>query len=97
MAGKGKRDPRRETLLARGVRMLDLPADAACALPRLELTGDRDLYLEHYRGVLAYGREEIHVDGGRWILRIRGAGLEIRAMRAGELRVGGRIDGLELI
>ena len=88
---------RRPTLREKTVRLLDLPAEAAGGPPRLTLTGDRDLYLERYRGVLAYGREEIHVDGGQWVLRVRGRGLEITAMRRGELRVAGRIDGLELV
>lgn len=88
---------RKESLGARAARWLDLPAEAAGSLPSLTLTGDRDLYLERYRGILAYGREEIHVDGGAWVLRVRGRDLEITALRAGQLRVTGPIDGVELV
>ena len=88
---------RKERLREKTLRILDLPADAAGAVPSLAMTGDRDLYLTSYRGILAYGREEIHVDGGGWILRIRGSGLEILAMRVGELRVTGWIRELALI
>ena len=88
---------RRPTLREKTARLLDLPAETAGGPPALVLTGDRDLYLERYRGILAYGKEEIHVDGGKWVLRVKGRGLEITAMRAGELRVAGRIDGLELV
>ena len=92
-----KERERRTTLREKTARLLDLPAQAAGSPPALILTGDRDLYLERYRGVLAYGREEIHVDGGQWVLRIQGRGLEITAMRRGELRLSGRIDCLELV
>ena len=92
-----KERERRITLKEKTARLLDLPAQAAGSPPVLTLTGDRDLYLERYRGVLAYGREEIHVDCGQWVLRVRGRELEITAMRRGELRVAGRIDGLELV
>ena len=95
--GDRRRGVRKERLRERALRFLDLPADAAGAVPCLTLTGDRDLYLTQYRGILAYGREEIHVDGGSWILRIRGRELEIRAMRVGELRITGWICGLELM
>ena len=88
---------RKPTLRERTAKLLDLPAEAAGGPPVLALTGDRDLYLERYRGILAYGRDEIHVDGGRWVLRVRGRDLEITAMRPGQLRVAGRIDGLELV
>lgn len=92
----GERD-RRPTLGERAARLLALPAGTLGGSLRLTLTGDRDLYLEGYRGVLAYGREEIHVDGGKWVLRVRGRGLEIAAMGPGQLRVSGPVDGLELV
>ncbi len=49
------------------------------------------------RGSLAYGKEEIHVDGGGWVLRILGRNLEIKAMRAGELRIFGVVTSLTLL
>ena len=88
---------RKQTLRERTARLLDLPAESVAGIPALVLTGGGDLYLERYKGVLAYGKEEIHVDGGKWILRVKGSGLEITAMRPGELRVAGRIDRLELV
>lgn len=78
-------------------RLLELPADGVAGLPRVELSGDRELYLEGYKGILSYGREEIHVDGGAWVLRILGQELEIKAMREGELRIIGWVSGLELL
>lgn len=77
--------------------LLDLPGDGAAGLPKLELTSDRDLYLANYRGILSYGREEIHVDSGAWVLRVQGRELELKAMRAGELRIGGCITRLEIL
>ena len=41
--------------------------------------------------------EEIHVDGGGWVLRILGRDLEIKAMRAGELRISGVVTSLTLL
>ncbi|MEG1999956.1 MAG: YabP/YqfC family sporulation protein [Evtepia sp.] len=75
----------------------DLPLDTATGLPYLELTGHRTLRMENYCGILSYSREEIHVDAGKWVLRIWGKELEIRAMRARELLISGSILGLERI
>lgn len=88
---------RKVSLREKTVRLLDLPADGVAGMPRAELTGDRELYLENYKGILAYGREEIHVNGGPWVLRITGRDLEIKAMRARELRIFGWITGLTLL
>ena len=53
--------------------------------------------MEHYKGILSYGREEIHVDGGAWVLRVLGRDLELKAMREGELRIVGWVTGLEIL
>lgn len=95
MPEKGK--PRRETLREKASELLDLPVDVVAGLPILELTGDRELRLEGYKGVLFCEKEEIQVDGGKWMLRVRGRGLEIRAMRERELLISGWITGLDLI
>ena len=78
-------------------RYAGLPADGVAGVPRAELIGDNEVFLEHYRGILAYGKEEIHVDGGGWVLRILGRNLEIKAMRAGELRIFGVVTSLTLL
>ncbi len=89
--------PRKPGIREQVCLLLDLPGDGAAGLPKLELTSDRDLYLANYQGILSYGREEIHVDSGAWVLRIQGRELELKAMREGELRIGGCITRLEIL
>ena len=74
--------------------LFDLPADVVAGLPRLELVGDRQLYLEHHTGILSYSdtRIDAHTVGGA--LRVSGEGLTLLAMTAGELRIGGRIQAV---
>jgi len=87
---------RRESLLERASQVLDIPADAVAGLPRLELLGDRELRMEYHRGILAYGTEEIHISGGKLVVRVRGEELELRSMNPTELLITGRISSLEL-
>ena len=84
--GQG-RAPGKSSLREKASRLLDLPADGVAGVPKVELLGDRELYLENYKGILSYGKEELHVDGGAWVLRISGRDLEIKAMRERELRI----------
>ena len=88
--------PRRSGLLEKAADALDLPADALAGLPRLELVGDKELRMENHRGILAYGSEEIHISGGKLIVKVRGKNLELRAMNAGHLLITGTIRGLDL-
>lgn len=86
---------RKESFLEKTVQALDLPPDVA-GLPRIELLGDKELRVESHKGILAYGGEEIHISGGKLIIRVLGTGLELRSMNASELLVTGRISSVEL-
>ena len=44
----------------------------------------------------AYGTDEIHISGGKLIVKVRGEGLELRAMNGVELLITGRISGVDL-
>lgn len=88
---------RKETLMEKTAQALDLPADAVAGLPHLSLVGDRELLVENHRGILAYGTEEIHIGGGRLVIRVRGNGLQLRAMNEAELLITGQIFGVELM
>lgn len=87
----------REGILSGAAELFDLPADVVAGLPRLELVGDRELYLEGHRGLLAYSDTQIDANTGFGILRIRGEGLTLLAMTAEELRIGGRIAAVEWV
>ncbi len=87
----------KESLLERAARALDLPADAVAGAPRIEIVGDGELRMGPHRGILAYGPEEIHISGGRLVVRVLGEGLELRAMTPVELLITGRIRAVEFV
>ena len=91
-----ERKQRREGFLERTAEVFDLPGDVVAGLPRVELTGSRELRMENHKGILAYGTDEIHVSGGKLIIKIRGSNLELRAMNASELLITGEIAGIDL-
>lgn len=83
-------------ILERTAEVFDLPADVVAGLPRVELTGSRELRMENHKGILAYGDREIHISGGKLIVKVRGENLELKAMNASELLITGTILGVEL-
>ncbi len=82
--------------MERTAEVLDLPADALAGLPKLELVGDCELRVENHKGILAYGREEIHISGGIYLIKIAGRELELRAMTGVELLITGTITQISL-
>ena len=90
MGGKGN-------LLVRVSRAFDVPADVLGGLPRMELIGTGELRMEQHKGILAYGPEEIHISGGKLVVRVKGSDLELRAMTPTELLITGEIRMIELV
>ena len=92
-----ERNRKERVVLSTVAVLFDLPADVVAGLPRLEMVGSRQLYLEHHAGILAYSEEQIDVNTSAGALRVRGEGLSLLAMTAEELRIGGRIAAVEWV
>ena len=93
---RGKRE-REDGVLTHVAELFDLPADVIAGLPHIEMIGGRQLFLEKHRGLLAYSDETIDINTGAVVVRVRGKGLELLAMTAEELRVGGSIEAVEFL
>jgi len=91
------RKDRQDGILNTVAELFDLPADVVAGLPRLEMVGSRQLYLEHHTGILAYSEEQIDANTPMGVLRVRGERLTLLAMTAEELRIGGKIFAVEWI
>lgn len=96
MMERNRRD-REDGVLATVAELFDLPADIVAGLPRLEMVGGRQLYLEHHTGLLAYTESQIDANTSAGVLRVKGERLTLMAMTAGELRIGGRIASVEWV
>ena len=91
-----ERKGRRPGFWERTAEVFDLPADALAGLPKLELVGDRELWVENHRGILSYGDREILISGGAFLIRVAGEELELRAMTGVELLITGRVAQIDL-
>lgn len=85
----------KESFLEKTSAALDLPGDVVAGLPRMELVGNREFRMENHRGILAYGTREIHISGGKLVVRVKGEGLELRSMNPTQLLITGEITGVE--
>ena len=92
-----EKNRKKNQLLTEAAEMFDLPADVVAGLPRLEMVGGRQLYLEHHTGILAYTEQQIDANTAGGVLRVKGEKLTLLAMTAGELRIGGKIASLEWV
>lgn len=63
-------------------------------LPRIEIVGCGQVYIENHKGVMEYGENVIDVNGGKVVVRIEGSGLSLRAMNQNEMLIGGNIESV---
>ena len=84
-------------MLSTVAELFDLPADIVAGLPRLEMVGDRQLYLEQHMGILSYSETQIDVNTAGGVLRVTGEQLSLLAMTGEEVRIGGRIAAVEWV
>lgn len=87
----------KQTFMERAAHVLDFPADVLAGLPRIEIKGCREVYIENQKGLLSYDTDEIHINGGQVKIILKGEGFIIKAMNATELRIEGVVSGLEFI
>lgn len=86
---------RKDSFLDKAAEIFDIPGEVVAGMPRITVTGCRRVLVENHRGILEYGSEEIQINGGRMVLKLRGKGMELRALNTAELLITGRITGME--
>lgn len=88
---------RAQELRARMAELFELPVDLVAGLAHIELLGDREFYLEGHGGILSYSDTQIDISAGGPVLRVRGSALALRSMTDREVRIRGKIDGVEFL
>ena len=91
------RKDREGGILTTVAELFDLPADVVAGLPRLELMGNRQFYMERHRGILSYSGEVIDINSDKLMVRVRGQGLELVSMTGDALRIRGEISQVEWV
>ena len=76
---------------------LEIPAFGLHGLPRLTLTGDRELLVEQHRGLTRYSAGEITIALQKGSVRLTGKNLRLVAMDKEAILIGGEIRCLEYL
>ncbi len=75
----------------------ELPAEAVSALPVITLTGQIDMIIENYGGVVEYSTEKIMLNTVCGILKIDGTKLDIKYMNSQCVTVTGVISAFSFV
>ena len=74
---------------------LELPKDMMFGVPILTITGQNDLTVENYKGILEYRQDKIRLLLKNGQLEITGRNLKIDYYTNDDMKITGQVDKLE--
>ena len=75
--------------------MTDIPKDFMMNLPRVTILGNKEVYVDNYKGLLEYTQETIRLATTNKVIVIKGDGLMITRIVEEAVFVGGNIFSIE--
>ncbi len=78
-------------------KALDIPRDILLSIPKILLTGNEEIYIENYRGIINYSEEEIKINTTKMPIKISGAKMSITEIAPDEITVTGKIKSVEFV
>jgi len=74
-----------------------LPKEIVLDLPKLTLTGNNQICIENYKGIIEYDSERIRINSAKGLIKILGKNLEINTITNEELFITGQISNIEFL
>lgn len=79
------------------VESLKLPKDTMLGAAIVTVTGNREAFVENYKGILEYTTESIVLQGKNSRICFEGKGLSIDYYTNEDMKISGRIDALRYL
>lgn len=87
---------KKKSIFVKTADAFELPGDLAAGIFRVTITGGRKVNIENHRGIIEYTEERIKVNCGNTVVSVCGNRLEIKAISAKEMLIGGKIFDVKL-
>jgi len=77
--------------------LLQLPSEVVLNLPRISIIGNKEVYIENYKGIIEYKEVCIRINTNIGIVRIGGRNLTVKNITSEDICVLGVIEEVEFI
>lgn len=88
---------KKETKAVRAANSLDMPLDAVCDMPKTEILGKNEIYIENFRGILDYDENSFKINTRAGIIKIDGNDLILSYVTDEGVCLKGNIIRIEFI
>lgn len=76
------------------VESLKLPKDSMLGASIVTITGNREAFIENYKGILEYSKESIVLQGKNCRISFQGKKLSIDYYTGEDMKISGNIEGV---
>ncbi|MCH5186741.1 MAG: sporulation protein YqfC [Oscillospiraceae bacterium] len=77
--------------------VLEIPKDAILDLPQLVLSGNREITIDNYKGIVLYSDTVMKINAKDHIIQISGSSLDIAHIGNNDISVAGFIEKIEFM
>lgn len=74
-----------------------IPKEVVLGYSLVSISGNKEIIIENYRGILEYNKEYIRVSSKKGQIKISGSNLNIEYLNNEEMKITGRILGIEYL
>jgi sporulation protein YqfC len=94
---KKRQEEPKPKLKEKVTEILELPKEVVLNIPKLSMTGNGNLIIENYKGIIEYDDNRVRVNTGSGIIKITGESLIIKEITSEDIMVDGDISSLEFL
>lgn len=73
---------------------LDLPRDIILNMPKILVTGDKEIVIENHKGIVLFEKERIKINSGVGLISICGEDFEVLFMGGSTITIGGKFKSI---
>lgn len=77
--------------------ILELPKDAMLDLPQIILSGNREVSIDNYKGIILYSDTVMKINAKDFVITITGVSLDISNIGNDDISVSGIINKIEFM
>ncbi len=81
----------------RVVGSLELPRDIVLGMPKITVLGDREAFIENYKGIIEYDNTVVKLNTSLGMITLLGELLDIKTITDEDITISGKITKMEFL
>lgn len=94
---KKKKKQKPEKLKQKVSEFLALPKELTLDLSKITITGNRELFIENYKGIIEYEENRIRIKTKEGVVKLEGNNMSIKEITSDDIIIYGVIDSIQFL